>query len=268
MVESTFLYGNTVRANDIRQHYLRFGGKGTPLIVIPGIVSPAMLWAFVGERLGKGYDTYVVDVRGRGLSETGDDLDYGLDAYAADVNGLAAKLGFDKYILLGHSMGARIGVRTARLYGDRLERVVLVDPPVSGPGRRPYPVQLANVLAMLETAKRGDLWEATKGTGTWTEHSTRVRAEWLHTCNKVAVETTHRNFHEEDIFGDLPHIKVPASLIVAGKGGTIQPPDVDEIRKLAPAMAIDYVETAGHMIPFEDFDGFFTAVNKVLGSKL
>jgi N-formylmaleamate deformylase len=268
MIESTFIDGNTVRANDIRQHYLRYGGKGTPLILVPGIVSPAPLWSFVGERLGKAFDTYIVDVRGRGLSETGDGLDYSLDAYAADVNGLAQKLGLEKYILLGHSMGARIAIRTARLYGDMLERIVLVDPPVSGPGRRPYPVILANVLGMLEKACRGELWEATKANSTWTEHSTRVRAEWLHTCNKVAVETTHRNFHEEDIFPDLPHIKVPSNLIVAGKGGTIQPPDVEEIRKLAPSMSIDYVETAGHMIPFEDFEGFFTAVSKVLGTKL
>ncbi|NBS56688.1 MAG: alpha/beta hydrolase, partial [Betaproteobacteria bacterium] len=90
---STFLYGAHVRSNGIRQHYLRFGGRGTPLILVPGIVSPAALWAFVGERLGQTYDTYVMDVRGRGLSESGPHLDYGLGACADDVIAFARTLG-------------------------------------------------------------------------------------------------------------------------------------------------------------------------------
>ncbi|WP_391573152.1 alpha/beta fold hydrolase, partial [Serratia ficaria] len=34
---STFLYGANVQANGIRQHYLRYGGRGPTLILIPGI---------------------------------------------------------------------------------------------------------------------------------------------------------------------------------------------------------------------------------------
>lgn len=265
MTDSTFLYGNTIRANDIRQHFLRFGGKGTPLILVPGIVSPAMLWEFVGQRLGKIFDTYILDVRGRGLSETGDSLDYSLDAYAADVAGFAKAMGISKFIMLGHSMGARITIRTARKYGDLLDRVVLVDPPVSGPGRRPYPIP--NPLPMLEKAQRGELWDVTKDNSTWSEYSTRMRAEWMHTCNRTAVDTTYRNFHEEDIFGDLPHLKVPAALIVAGKGGVIQPQDVQEFQQLAPGINVEYVESAGHMIPFEDLEAFMATVGKVLAVK-
>lgn len=39
---STFLYGAHVHANGIRQHYLRYGGHGPALILIPGITSPAI----------------------------------------------------------------------------------------------------------------------------------------------------------------------------------------------------------------------------------
>lgn len=60
---STFLYGAHVHANDIRQHYLRYGGHGPALILVPGITSPAITWGFVAERLGEKYDVYVLDVR-------------------------------------------------------------------------------------------------------------------------------------------------------------------------------------------------------------
>lgn len=102
---STFVAGGNVSANGIRQHYLRYGGKGHALILVPGITSPAITWGFVAERLGHYFDTYVLDVRGRGLSSSGPDLDYGTDACAADIPAFAAALGLDSYHLLGHSMG-------------------------------------------------------------------------------------------------------------------------------------------------------------------
>ncbi|HCP31214.1 MAG TPA: alpha/beta hydrolase, partial [Pseudomonas sp.] len=77
---TTFVTGGHVNANGIRQHYLRYGGKGHALIVVPGITSPAITWGFVAERLGQHFDTYVLDVRGRGLSSSGPDLDYATDA--------------------------------------------------------------------------------------------------------------------------------------------------------------------------------------------
>ena len=96
-----FRYGANVRANGIR---LRYGGSGTPLIVLPGITSPAATWDFVARRLAATNDVYVLDIRGRGLSQGGSELDYSLDAYAADVVAFASALRFDRFMLLGHWM--------------------------------------------------------------------------------------------------------------------------------------------------------------------
>jgi N-formylmaleamate deformylase len=267
MTQDTFVYGGTIRANDIRQHYLRYGGKGAPLVIVPGIVSPAIMWDFVAQRLGQIFDVYVIDVRGRGLSETGDDLDYSLDAYAADVVGFAEALGLSKYTIVGHSMGARIALRAALKVPESLEQIVMVDPPVSGPGRRTYPVPLERMTGMLAKAKRGELWEATKADTLWTEHSNRMRAEWMHTCNETAIVKSHQNFHEEDIFPDFGKVKVPTALMVANKGGTVQAPDVEEIQGLLPSITLDYVDT-GHMIPFESADAFYASLGKLLGKTL
>jgi hypothetical protein len=49
-------------------------------------------------------DVYVLDIRGRGLSQGGSELDYSLDAYAADVVAFASALRFDRFMLLGHWM--------------------------------------------------------------------------------------------------------------------------------------------------------------------
>jgi N-formylmaleamate deformylase len=267
---NTFLHGAHVRVNGIRQHYLRYGGSGPALVVVPGIVSPAALWTFVGERLGRNFDTYVLDVRGRGLSDSGDNLDYSLATYAADVVAFAAALKLDRYILLGHSMGARIGIRVARHADPKLQRIVLIDPPVSGPGRRPYPSPLAGILDLLHAAQRGEAEQALRAPGApkWPEELLRLRAEWLHTCNERAVVTSYREFHEDDMHADLRQITVPTALIAAGKGGVILPEDETEIRALLPSIDFRRVPGAGHQIQVDDFEGFFAAVGSVLGMKL
>jgi len=101
---------------------------------VPGITSPAETWDFVGERLGGKNDVYIMDVRGRGLSEAGPELRHGVDVYASDVDGLVSELGLKQYTLLGHSMGARVGARVASRGHSGLRAVILADPPVSGPG--------------------------------------------------------------------------------------------------------------------------------------
>ena len=263
---STYQYGANVRANGIRQHYLRYGGKGRPVVIVPGITSPAVTWGFVAERFGRSFDTYVLDVRGRGLSEASDTLDYGLDAMAADVAAFAEALGLTDYALVGHSMGARIGLRAVSRHGAKPARLVMVDPPVSGPGRRPYPAQLPWYVDSIRLMAQGADLEAMRPfCPTWTDAQLRLRAEWLHTCDERAIVTAFEAFQTDDIHADFPHIPCPSLLMMAGRGGVILPEDEAEIRGLQPALQTVRVESAGHMIPWDDEEGFYRAFGDFLG---
>lgn len=275
MADSTFLYGANVHANGIRQHYLRYGGRAgaraqrDAVIIVPGITSPAVTWGFVGERFGQQFDTYVLDVRGRGLSQAGPELDYSLDAQAADVVAFAAALGLQRYAVVGHSMGARIGIRAARGKPAGLTRLVLVDPPVSGPGRRPYPSQLPWYIDSIRLAQQGiDAEGMRRFCPTWTEEQLRLRAQWLHTCDERAILASFNGFHEDDIHADLPQLAVPALLMTAGRGDVIRDEDVQEMRALLPALLVAHVANAGHMIPWDDEAGFYRAFGDFLGAPL
>lgn len=266
---TSFLYGANVHANGIRQHYLRYGGHRQAVILVPGITSPAITWGFVAERLCVHFDVYVLDVRGRGLSETGDDLDYGIDACADDILAFANALGLDRYTLIGHSMGARFAIRAATRDTGKLQAMVLIDPPVSGPGRRAYPSRLSWYVDSIRDCRRGaDVETMRKYCPNWTNEQLRLRAEWLHTCNEKAVIDAFNGFHEDDIHGDLPKIEIPTLLVTAGKGDVIRPEDEQEIRKLMPSIQVARVQDAGHMIPWDDYEGFFAAFGTFLGPRL
>lgn len=269
---STYRYGANVRANGIRQHYLRYGGRDgvgmacDTVVIVPGITSPAATWAFVGERFGSGFDTCILDVRGRGLSESGPDLDYGLDAQARDLIAFTAALGLQQVSVVGHSMGARIALRAARIGFPNLARLVAVDPPVSGPGRRPYPAKLAWYVDSIRLARAGADWTAMREfCPTWTEEQLRVRAEWLHTCDERAIRESFAGFQTDEIHADLSSVKQPVLLMTAARGDVVPDADVEEMRRLLASFRTVRVADAGHMIPWDNEEGFYQAFGNFLG---
>ena len=275
MSSSTFLYGAQVRANGIRQHYLRYGGskdqraERTAVIIIPGITSPAVNWGFVAELFGRHFDTYVLDVRGRGLSEASNALDYSLDAQAADLNAFALELGLCEYAFVGHSMGGRIAIRAASQQPTGLTRVVAVDPPVSGPDRRAYPAKLPWYIDSIRMACKGiNLEQMREFCPTWSEEQLRLRAQWLHTCDERAIVTSFEAFQTDDIHADLPQLAVPLMLMSAERGDVIREEDVAEIRALVPSLHEKRVSNAGHMIPWDNEEGFYLAFGDFLGHAL
>jgi N-formylmaleamate deformylase len=259
--------GRNVRANSIRSHVLHYQSAGAALVLVPGITSPAVTWGFVAERLARVFDTFVVDVRGRGLSSGGPDLDYGLDAMADDLSALIAALRLDNVIVLGHSMGARIALRAATRDATGMAHLVLVDPPVSGPGRRPYPAKLSWYIDSIRLAVAGaDAGAMRTFCPTWSHDQLTLRAEWLHTCYEPAIVAAFEGFQTDDIHKDLSQLGLPISLMIAGRGGVIEPSDEAEITSLNAAIRTARVPNAGHMIPWDDFDGFFEALDTLLGT--
>jgi N-formylmaleamate deformylase len=94
----------------------------------------------------------------------------------------------------------------------------------------------------------------------WSEENLRLRAEWLHTCDDTAIAETVRGFQGEEVHSDFAALRMPALLVVAGKGGVISDADVAELRQLQPALQVKKVEHTGHMIPFDDLEAFLDSV--------
>jgi N-formylmaleamate deformylase len=257
---SLFLYGANIAAGGIRQHYLRYGGTGAPLLVLPGITSPATTWGFVAERLATLHDTYVLDFRGRGLSEVVPPYD--VETLAADAAALIEALGLGPCNVLGHSMGARVAIRLARRRPELLGRLVLADPPVTGPGRRTYPTPLSWYVDSIRIMTRGGSADDLRPfSPTWALDQLRLRAEWLHTCDESAIVASYEDFHQADIHADLPHLSIPMRLVRAGKGGVISDDDLTELCNLQPALDPVTLRDAGHMLPWDDLEGFLAAID-------
>jgi N-formylmaleamate deformylase len=245
---------------------VRLGGGRPPLVLLPGITSPAVTWEFVAERLASRNDVYILDNRGRGLSQGGAGLGYRLDDYAADTDAFIRTIGLDRPAIVGHSMGARIAVRLAARFPTVVGKVVLVDPPVSGPGCRPYPIPLNFYLESLDAVSRGLGYDDMKKSLPWSDEQLELRMEWLPTCDPTAIIESHKSFHEEDIHRDLPKIAAETLLLYAEKGGTVSDADAHEIARSLKKCRKERIDGAGHMIPWDRLDAFVASVQGFLAN--
>lgn len=258
--------GAHCEVDGVRLHYLDFNetAPGTPILILPGITSPAATWAFVARRLATRCRVVVPDIRGRGLSENRPGLGYSLDDYAADARGLIRAVGLERPIVIGHSMGARIAACLGASDPDIASRMILVDPPLSGPGRDPYPTPLASYLTARAAASNGATIEAFREFNpTWTEEQIALRIQWLPSCSIEAIEATYRHFHDEDVFPYFSELSCPTLLLYALRAKVVGPEQAKEIEHLLPAGRAEGIE-AGHMVPWDNLEGFIDAVTRFI----
>jgi pimeloyl-ACP methyl ester carboxylesterase len=117
-----------VKVGDLNLHYLEWGADGAPpVVMIHGLTGNAHAFDNLAPHFLPGYHVISLDVRGRGDSEWAADGNYSNDAYVADLEGLRQALGFERFSLVGTSMGGRISLTYAGTYPDRVERTVLND---------------------------------------------------------------------------------------------------------------------------------------------
>ena len=109
-------------------HYLEWGDPGAPpVLMVHGLTGNAHAFDLLAPHFASRYHVISVDVRGRGDSDWAADRDYSNDVYVADLEGLRQALGFDRFSLVGTSMGGRISLSYAGTYPERVERTVLND---------------------------------------------------------------------------------------------------------------------------------------------
>ena len=107
-------------------------GTGTPVICLHGIWDRWDYWLpLTGDGPGtfNGRPLYMVDHRGHGDSSK-PDSGYGWDAYCGDLLALIEELGFARLTLVGHSLGSLTSLLAAAQTPDRIESMLLEDPPI------------------------------------------------------------------------------------------------------------------------------------------
>ncbi len=107
------------------------GGQGPPLLLLHGAPQSLATWYKIAPRLAKDYTVVAADLRGYGDSSKPADgpnhINYSKRAMALDGVEVMHHFGFDKFALIGHDRGGRVGHRMALDHADKLTKVAVID---------------------------------------------------------------------------------------------------------------------------------------------
>ncbi|MDW7656995.1 MAG: alpha/beta hydrolase [Bacillota bacterium] len=107
--------------------YRRFGSTGTPILMIHGFLGSSHDFSLLWPDLSSDHQVIAVDLIGFGLSDKSTELLFSKQNMARLCAALMAQLGFDRYIVLGHSMGGEVSLHLALTYPDRVEKLILLN---------------------------------------------------------------------------------------------------------------------------------------------
>jgi pimeloyl-ACP methyl ester carboxylesterase len=112
----------------MRLHYLDWGTRGlSPILFLHGGALTAHTWDVVCLAMRDDFHCIALDQRGHGDSEWSPVMDYMPETHRADIERLVDLLGFDRFILVGQSMGGLNSFVYAQRHAARLAALVIID---------------------------------------------------------------------------------------------------------------------------------------------
>lgn len=192
-------------------HIVDYGGKGDVIILLHGFVSASRYWKNLQPLLSiAGYRVITIDLLGFGNADKPANAEYTYEEHIAHINDAIENLRLpNRFVLVGHSMGALLAARYCILYKSKVQSLILLHPPLYI-DREQVRKTLRNTgifyRALLDSRYRQSLWILLRTIGIVGEHSQTSR------------EKTMQNIIERaEIFDDLLHVQIKTLLLVGSK---------------------------------------------------
>ena len=133
-------------------HYQEFGDKINPtLILIHGYTASTYVWHTVAPLLAEqGFRVIAVDLLGFGYSDKPAWFEYSIVAQARIVERFMDRLGIGRAVLIGSSYGGAVASTVALDYGERVEKLVLVDAVINDEAKNKPMLKLASFTGLGE----------------------------------------------------------------------------------------------------------------------
>lgn len=238
-------------------------GQGTPVVFLHGYPLDRSIWLPVAHLLEDKGRIILPDLRGYGQSPDGDGP-HSMRLYAEDIVKLLDRMGLEKVVLLGHSMGGYAALAFARAYPQRLAGLGLIATQADAdtPEKRQ-----ARLLTAGKVRKRG-IQQAINGMASKLTKDELLQKQLDELMGKIKAETASASLRamaeRPDATPWLPGIKVPALVIAGGEDQIIPKAKADTLVKLLGKSWMVEIPTAGHMPMLEAPEETARAVEQLI----
>ncbi len=261
-------------------NYSVLGTNTTKRIVfVHGLMAFSANWRKIASRLENEFQCLIYDQRGHGRSfkpEKG----YSPEDFAEDLNKITNELGWDRFHLVGHSMGGRNVMTFSHRHPEKVITLTIED---MGPDRDPkvldYYHQMLDVIptpflnkdsiklffdneffkkftpkepsSVLSTFLQANLEEKQNGTYDWR-------------FSKQAVYEMVREGHEKDRWLEVSSFKMPVLLVRGETSHVFKVETFEKMLQVNPQIHGVTIPGVGHWVHFEKYQEFINELRNFI----
>ena len=268
-----------VTCNGMNFHYLDWGNEGAPvMLLLHGLRGHCHAWDDVSARLCSDYHVLALDQRGRGETDWAPRGDYSTDAFVADIEEVCYTVGFDKFTLVGHSMGGRNSMAFAGRNPGMLEKLVIVD---IGPDIQPegsaritrelveVPQEFDSYDAQFEYMNQQNRFASEPVLRRRLRYASRELPDgkigWRYDPEIRAQRRDGTGAPPPDLWTPLANITCPTLLVRGTETDTLGLDVANRMVDALPDGKLAHVDNAAHMVFEDNPEGFNAALGEFLG---
>ena len=269
----------TVNVNGINLHYLDWGNEDKPkILLLHGLRGHCHSWDDVSAEFCKDYHIVALDQRGRGESDWASGGDYSSQSFVADLEGFCEAVGFDKFTLIGHSMGGRNSMAFAGNNADKLENLVIVDigPDLDPRGSERITQELINVPEEFDSFEDVYAYQSKQNRfcsepvlrrrlAYATKELPNGKLGWRYDLEIREQRRNNTGPKQPDLWVNLPGIKCPVLIVRGLETDTLALETAEKMVEVLPGGRLVHVEKAAHMVFEDNPEGFIQALHEFLG---
>ena len=253
-----------ISINNLSVSYNDLGPDDAPVIIfVHGFPLNKSMWDIQTEALKKNYRVIAYDIRGHGNSDPGID-EFFIELFVNDLLRLLEKLGIEKTILCGLSLGGYIALSAVLKHPDRFDGLILNDTQCIADTPE---IKENRCLAIIRIKEKGvELYadesiEKFFSPGSLTKKKNRiaeVKEMIINTPKQTLYKTLHALAERKETCSRLQEINIPV-LIMVGKEDKITPiAAAQQLHEKILNSKLEIIQQAGHLSNLENPTAFNT----------
>jgi len=260
-------------------------GKGSPVILIPGLASPRAVWDGVAPELARTHTVYLVQVNGFGGDDPRDNLTPGiLDGVVAELHAFVTEHKLKGAAVVGHSMGGLVSMMLAKAHPDDVGKLMIVDSlPYFAVLMAPPGMDVTPAMVEPQAAKMRDQVAAnygkplspeavaaqTRGLALKPESIARMTGWAAAADARVTAEAMYEDL-TTDLRPDMASIQTPITLVypwnAAGPTKEMADPFYRKQYASAPHVTLVGIGDSAHFVMLDQPDAFRAALAAFLAN--
>ncbi len=227
-------------------------GAGPAVVMVHGIASSSVTFENVVPLIATAHRAIAIDLLGFGGSPSPEDAEYTIEEHVAALARTIDSLKLHgPFVLVGHSMGSLIASRYAAIHGGRLQRLVLVSPPIylapGAIGSRRDRTTMGLYLRLYEYLRHNKEFTIRAAAGLARLSPIKNMLDVSETNWRAFVLSLQNSIESQTSVSDLASVRVPVEVVYGSLDPFLTPSGIRVVEQLR-GVTVHRIDGADHII--------------------